>query len=598
MTTQNAQNLYTLGKGSVSSSAFTPIVSDRSPSSSDISGPNGPFVIGQKWVNKVANTTYTLTSFSTSLGITTATWVNEGVTSDLQTLSGDTGIAVPTAGDIKIAGGAGIVTSAAGSTVTIDLQGGDTAIDEINVQTGISPIIANSSGQITINGATVAAGTNPVRTDGTGANTLAVEVQISQAIAAGDATKIGLSNFNSGHFSVGADGFVSLKGGGQAVDEFVTNVGGPVSPTGAGVIFENASTTTYTDGSVASTIKTEVQSAAHTILIGAGTNTPSTALSPSATSGVPLISQGAALNPTYGTAVVAGGGTGATSFTPYAVICGGTTSTNPLQSIAGVGTSGQVLTSNGAGLLPTFQTSPTDAGFTSIVMQVFTNPNPPGGGPQISTYTPTANMKYCIIEVIGGGAGGGAIPAGGGGNSISGSGGGAGGYSRGVYSAAQIGASKTVTIGNGGVGGTAGANPGASGGTSSVNTAPVIQATGGSGGNPGAANFGVASIGGQGGVGSGGILSISGESGYVATSVNSLPNFFWAVGGGGGSSFYGGGAVEVAAGGTTSLPGNSAGNYGGGGSGAASSSSGAGIAAQAGGNGANGVVIITEFIGN
>lgn len=62
---------------------------------------------------------------------------------------------------------------------------------------------------------------------------------------------------------------------------------------------------------------------------------------------------------------VTGGGTGVTSFTPYAVIAGGTTSTGPLQSIASVGTTGQVLTSNGAGALPTFQTS-ASSGITSI----------------------------------------------------------------------------------------------------------------------------------------------------------------------------------------------------------------------------------------
>ena len=54
---------------------------------------------------------------------------------------------------------------------------------------------------------------------------------------------------------------------------------------------------------------------------------------------------------------VAQGGTGVTSTTAYAVLCGGTTSTGNLQSIAGLGTSGQVLTSNGAGALPTFQAS-------------------------------------------------------------------------------------------------------------------------------------------------------------------------------------------------------------------------------------------------
>lgn len=53
---------------------------------------------------------------------------------------------------------------------------------------------------------------------------------------------------------------------------------------------------------------------------------------------------------------VGSGGTGVTSATAYGVLCGGTTSTGALQSVASVGTSGQVLTSNGAGALPTFQT--------------------------------------------------------------------------------------------------------------------------------------------------------------------------------------------------------------------------------------------------
>lgn len=56
-----------------------------------------------------------------------------------------------------------------------------------------------------------------------------------------------------------------------------------------------------------------------------------------------------------GTLSASKGGTGRTSHTAYAVLCGGTTATGAQQSIASVGTSGQVLTSNGAGALPTFQ---------------------------------------------------------------------------------------------------------------------------------------------------------------------------------------------------------------------------------------------------
>jgi len=54
-------------------------------------------------------------------------------------------------------------------------------------------------------------------------------------------------------------------------------------------------------------------------------------------------------------AQVSKGGTGADTFTAYAVLCGGTAATNPFQPIAGVGAATEVLTSNGAGALPTFQ---------------------------------------------------------------------------------------------------------------------------------------------------------------------------------------------------------------------------------------------------
>lgn len=53
---------------------------------------------------------------------------------------------------------------------------------------------------------------------------------------------------------------------------------------------------------------------------------------------------------------VPNGGTGASSFTTYAPVCGGTTSTGILQQAAtGISTSGNVLTSNGASLLPSWK---------------------------------------------------------------------------------------------------------------------------------------------------------------------------------------------------------------------------------------------------
>jgi microcystin-dependent protein len=59
-----------------------------------------------------------------------------------------------------------------------------------------------------------------------------------------------------------------------------------------------------------------------------------------------------------GTLPVANGGTGLTAMTPFAPVFGGTTNTGSLQSASSVGTSGQVLTSNGSDQLPSFQSIP------------------------------------------------------------------------------------------------------------------------------------------------------------------------------------------------------------------------------------------------
>ena len=123
----------------------------------------------------------------------------------------------------------------------VALLGADEAIDSIGTQTGTNPIVPTVAGLVTINGAVVAAGTNPVRSNGTGANTMAIEVQTSQALASTDATKIGLCNFNSSQFAVDANGFVTLAGGGLAIDSIgvqATSGGGtdPVVATAGGQI--------------------------------------------------------------------------------------------------------------------------------------------------------------------------------------------------------------------------------------------------------------------------------------------------------------------------------------------------------------------------
>jgi hypothetical protein len=78
----------------------------------------------------------------------------------------------------------------------------------------------------------------------------------------------------------------------------------------------------------------------YNVLIGNTSNGISN-IAPSATSGVPLVSAGAAVNPAFGTAVVAGGGTGKTSLTPIngLMIANSTSAVG----ITNAGTNGQLL---------------------------------------------------------------------------------------------------------------------------------------------------------------------------------------------------------------------------------------------------------------
>ncbi len=118
---------------------------------------------------------------------------------------------------------------------------------------------------------------------------------------------------------------------------------------------------------------------AHAVMLGEGTG--NVAFATIGTSGRLLIDQGAGADPSFnamsgdgtitnagaltvskigGTAfalpvTVANGGTANTTFTAYAVICAGTTATGAFQNVSGLGSSGNVLTSNGAGALPTWQ---------------------------------------------------------------------------------------------------------------------------------------------------------------------------------------------------------------------------------------------------
>jgi hypothetical protein len=252
------------------------------------------------------------------------------------------------------------------------------------------------------------------------------------------------------------------------------------------------------------------------------------------------------------------------------------------------GTSGEIDVTNGTGFAGNTNlslSSTTKNKIPSIInIQTITT---------TGTYTPTSGMIYCIIEVVGGGGGGGGAAttsAAGNGSGASGGGGGAGGYSRGKFTATDIGASKAVTIGAAGTGGTAGANAGVAGGTTSVG-ATLIQSTGGTGGDGGSAGVTNASYGGAGGVGTLGEFNITGNFGGTGWTDN-ITGSNLVLAGMGGSAYFGGGNYQDWLNNTGQTAGIAAISYGNGGSGGIALKGGTQVA---GGDGAPGVVVITEY---
>lgn len=268
--------------------------------------------------------------------------------------------------------------------------------------------------------------------------------------------------------------------------------------------------------------------------------------------------------------VVSNGGSGLTSTTPYAVVTGGTTGTGALQQVSGVGTTGQVLTSAGAGALPTWQTPPGGGGGL-INVQVFDTPG-------AATYTPTAGMQTCIVKCVGGGGGSGNCN--GGASRAATGGGGSGAYVEAFFDAATIGASQSLVIGAGGAGGASGgANNGSNG--SDTTFGSLITAGGGSG------SIGSTSTeeGGAGGVATGGDINIDGQKGLspvVATA--------GMVAGAGGSNPLGQGGVTQRGGvGGVGFVGT---GYGSGGGGSQVASGTIGVDAA---DGRDGVIIVYEY---
>ena len=126
-------------------------------------------------------------------------------------------------------------------------------------------ITPDGSGNVNVNGIVVSNGTNatPLFTDGATANTARFELQVGSAItgAPANANDAGIVSFDDTQFTVDANGFVQLIGGGVAVDEinvdFSTAPGtDPVVPTSGGAL-------TFSGNIVANATNTNAPVATH-----------------------------------------------------------------------------------------------------------------------------------------------------------------------------------------------------------------------------------------------------------------------------------------------------------------------------------------------
>lgn len=202
-----------------------------------------------------------------------------------------------------------------------------------------------------------------------------------------------------------------------------------------------------------------------------------------------------ASNINSGTLAVNRGGTGVNSYNAYSVLCAGTTGTGIFQNVASLGSSGNVLTSNGPGALPGWS-APSAASGSFKGIQVFTASG-------ANTYTPSAGVANALVCLWGAGAsGGGSTSA-----TIVGGAGGAGAYAEKFVA---VSGTVTIVIGAGGLGIAANSNTTGNVGGNTTYGTTVVVAAGGHGGIGGAG-----AAGGAGGsiVSSTGTLIIAGGTG-------------------------------------------------------------------------------------
>jgi len=224
-------------------------------------------------------------------------------------------------------------------------------------------------------------------------------------------------------------------------------------------------------------------------------------------------------------------------------------------------TSGYVLTSNGAGVAPSFQATVSPSTLPKVTILA-----------SGTSFTSTAGAVMMKVELYGAGGGGANTNNG---TGIGGGGGGAGGYARGYFGPGTY----AYVLGAAGLGTSTNGGSGTSGGTSTWSSGPnLMTVNGGAGGINANQMYGGS---GAGASGPGVALAVTGGGGEAGG------NF---TGGAGGASYAGGGAAGAYTTiGSSASTGNNFGAVGSGGGGATGGSS------NISGNGSAALLVITEY---
>jgi len=325
MTYPVSNQAYSISSGA--SKIGAPIFSPADPSNTDVA-----FPIQQRWVNTQTQAIWILETLAPSNGVVYAQWRALGPIV-LKTVD-------PTTSDYlyplgQVWGNTSshrfwMLVNVSGTTATWDVTAGPTTADIATI-TGDSggAVTGDASGNVNL----VGASGQVIVTGNPGTNTLTI----------------------------------SLTGGGGAIEQLKPNLGSNVVPSG-GVVNVNDSVTTFTDGSIANTLKIELQGPLNQIFYGQGTDVAASTIT------------------TQNNGVLVTGNTGIPSL------------------LAGPGTTGNVLQSNAASA-PSFSTATYPSSTTindilysssnNVVAQITTANNgvlitSAGGVPSISSTLPAA----------------------------------------------------------------------------------------------------------------------------------------------------------------------------------------------------------------